>query len=327
MKTNRRTFFYSLAAISLCTGLQMPTHAQPSYPAKPISLVYTFSPGGPGDALSRMLAESMGEILGQPIVVENRTGANGTIGVTSVARSAADGYTILLTTITTAVATPLVVKDTNLAPEKILAPIARISEAPLVLLAHPSVPADDFPTFLDWARKQSSGVDVASAGATLEVSNALLAKETGISIVNINYRGASQALQALIAGDVKVFFNPPSAAMTGFIEEGRVKVLGVTTAEPSPLVAEGVPIQNHLPGYVQDINFALWAPIGTPTDVLKKLESAVQQSLAKEDLVERIQTLGTTAKFGSAEEVAEITRREVRNFNTAIETAGVKFGG
>jgi tripartite-type tricarboxylate transporter receptor subunit TctC len=321
MKLVRRAILVAIPLLSLVSLSQ----AQP-FPNKPVKIIYTYAPGGVGDALTRVLALSMGNALGQPVVVENRTGGSGTVGVLAGARAPADGYTLMLTTITTVVQTPLVTKDASFDPVKAMSPIANLSVTPLVLLAHPSVPASDFPGFVEWARMQTAGVDVAVAGPTLEVATALLSRETKLKLVNIPYRGGAPALQALLAGDVKMFFNPPSAAMMEFIRTGKVKVLGVTSAQASPLISGGVPISKFVPGYIQDINFALWAPAGTPQEVVAKLGEAVKKALAEPGMAEKFHNMGTTLNPGSAEEVVRITQREAQNIKTILETTPVKFG-
>ena len=217
-------------------------------------------------------------------------------------------------------------KDSGFDPVTAMTPIANLSVTPLVLLAHPSVPASDFPSFVEWARKQPQGVDMAVAGPTLEVATALLAKEAKVKIVNINYRGGAPALQALLAGDVKIFYNTPSAQMSEFIKQGRVKVLGVTSAEPSPLIPGGVPISQFLPGYVQDINFAIWAPAGTPAEAVSRLSDAVRTATAEAGMAEKFHNMGTTLKPAAGDEVTRIARREAANIKTIMATTTVKFG-
>ena len=312
--------------LSACILGLSPFALAQAFPNRPLKIIYTYAPGGTGDGLTRALAEGMSKALGQPVAVENRTGAQGTIGILAGARSAPDGYTMMLTTITTMVQTPLVTKDANFDPVKAMTPIANLSVTPLVLLAHPSVPADDFPGFVEWARKLPSGVDMAVSGPTLEVATALLAKETKLKIVNINYRGSALALQALLAGDVKIFFNTPSAQMSEFIRLGKVKVLGVTSALTSPLIPGSIPINKFVPGYIQDINFALWAPAGTPAETINKLSDAVKKALSEPGMSERFHGMGTTLAPAGGDEVIRITQREAQNIKTIMETTTVKFG-
>ena len=148
MTLNRRTLLAATCALALAPSV----HAQ-AYPDRPVKLIFTYAAGGGGDALTRLLAQHMSPTLGQPVVVENRTGASGGVGTMAVARSPADGYTLLLTTVTTVVQIPMVMRDKEFDPVKSLTPIANISSQPLVLVAHPSVPADNFPAFVEWSRR------------------------------------------------------------------------------------------------------------------------------------------------------------------------------
>lgn len=321
MKFIRRSLLVAASLLALAPL----AHSQ-AFPNKPLKIIFTYAPGGSGDALTRALAESMSKTLGQPVLVENRTGAQGTVGVLAGARAPADGYTMMVTTITTMVLTPLVTKDASFDPVTAMTPIANVAVTPMVLLGHPSIPANDFPSFVEWAKKQPQGVDMAVSGPTLEVATALLAKEMKLKIVNINYRGSAPALQALLAGDVKIFYTAPSAQMTEFIKQGKVKVLGVTSAEPSPLIPGSVPISKFVPGYVQDINFAIWAPAGTPADVVAKLRDAVLKAAAEPGMAEKFHNMGTTLKAAGGEEVTRIAKREAQNIKTIMETTTVKFG-
>ena len=144
-------FRRSLLAAASLLALAPLAHAQ-GFPNKPLKIVYTYAPGGTGDVIARTLASTMGEQLGQPVVVENKTGGSGAVGTLAVKQSPADGYTLLVTTITTVVQVPLVTKDTSFDPVKSLTPIANVAMAPLVLLVHQSVPANDYESFLAWAK-------------------------------------------------------------------------------------------------------------------------------------------------------------------------------
>ena len=319
MNNTRRT----LLAATLF-GLASISHGQ-QFPIKPIKIVYTYAPGGTGDIIARTLATSLGNLMGQSVVVENKTGASGAVGTMAVRQAAPDGYTLLVTTITTVVQAPMVTKDPSFDPLKSLTPIANLAMTPLVLLVHQSVPANDFESFVAWAKTQPKGVDIAVAGPTLEVATALLAKEAKLNLVNIPYRGSGPALQALLAGDTKVMFQPPSSAMNEFIKQGKVKVIGVTTALPNAAVPGGVPISKFVPGYVQDINFALWAAPGTPRDVVAKLSETVRKALAETGMAEKFIDFGVPLAVGGPEEVVRITVREATNIKRIMETTAIKF--
>ncbi|MGE0098017.1 MAG: Bug family tripartite tricarboxylate transporter substrate binding protein [Hydrogenophaga sp.] len=298
-----------------------------AFPNRPIKLIYNFAPGGPGDAISRYLAQQMGAILGQPMVVDNRTGAGGAVGILAAARAPADGYTLLYSTVTGLVQVPLVTKDEGFDPFASLTPVMGVGVTPLAILAHPSVPANDIPGFLDWARQQPKGVDVAGAGPIIEVTTALLAREARLNLVYIGYRGAAPAVQAVLAGDVKLYLNVPSSLTAEHIKAGRLKVIGVTSAEPSSLFPGGEPISKHVPGFVQEINFALYAPAGTPADVVGKLREALQKVLTEPGIAERFHLQGLSLKPIGPTEVSKVARREDTSIRKILETTPVKFGG
>ena len=297
------------------------------YPNRPIKLVYNFAAGGPGDAISRYLAQQMGEILGQSIVVENRTGGGGSVGILAAARAPADGYTLLYSTVTGLVQVPLVTKDEGFDPFTSLTPIVGVGVTPLAILAHPSVPADDVPSFLAWARQQPKGVDIAGAGPIIEVATALLAREAKLNLVYIGYRGAAPAVQAVLAGDVKLYFNTPSALTAEHLKAGRLKVIGVTSAEPSSLFPGGEAISKHVPGFLQEINFALYAPAGLPPEVTAQLGAAAQKVLAEPGVAERFHAQGLSLKPIGPDEVLRVARREDASIRTILATTSVKFGG
>ncbi|MDI1239999.1 MAG: tripartite tricarboxylate transporter substrate binding protein [Polaromonas sp.] len=314
-------------AATLLTGLAGAVMAQSSYPSRPIKIIYTFAPGGTGDIIARTLANSLTEILGQSVVVENRTGASGAIGIQAVARSPGDGYTLLVTTATTVVQAPMVLKESGFDPINTLVPLANLAMTPLVLIANEKVPANDFPSFAAWAKKQPDGVNVAVAGPTLEVATALLARDAKLKFTNVNYRGQAPALQAVLAGEVNVFFCPPSTAMTEFIKQGKLKVIGVTSADPSPAVPGGVPISRFVPNYVQDINFAAWSSPGTPPEVANRLRAAIKKGMSQPGMAEKFLAFSVPLALGEAADVTRILKREDGNIRKIMETVPIRFGG
>jgi tripartite-type tricarboxylate transporter receptor subunit TctC len=320
MTSLRRAFLLAAA----CLAATPFAHAQP-FPTKPIKIVYTYAPGGTGDVIARTLASSMGELLGQAVVVENKTGASGAVGTMAVRQAPPDGYTLLVTTITTVVQAPMVTKDATFDPVKGLTPIANLAMAPLVLLVHQSVPATDYESFVAWAKQQPKGVDIAVAGPTLEVATALLARDAKLNLVNVPYRGSGPALQSVLAGDTKVIFQPPSVQMMEFIKQGKLKVIGVTSAQPSPAVPGAVPLSKFVPGYVQDINFAVWGPPGMPADVAAKLTDTVRKGLAAPGMAEKFIAFSVPLALAGPEDVTRITVREATNIKKIMETTPIRF--
>jgi tripartite-type tricarboxylate transporter receptor subunit TctC len=319
---NRRHIVATASLMALA-----PLSRAQTFPNRPIKLIYNFAPGGPGDAISRYLAQQMGVILGQSIVVENKTGAGGAVGFLAAARAPADGYTLLYSTVTGLVQVPLVTKDEGFDPFASLVPVMGVGATPLAILAHPSVPANDVPSFLEWARQQPKGVDVAGAGPIIELTTALLAREARLNLVYIGYRGAAPAVQAVLAGDVKLYLNVPSSLTAEHIKAGRLKVIGVTSNEPSSLFPGGQPISKYVPGFLQEIDFAMFAPAGTPADAVTKLREALQKVLMEPGIAERFHAQGLSLKPIGAAEVSRVARREDASIRKILETTPVKFGG
>lgn len=323
MKSNRRDFLLASGALALVPGAR----AQ-AFPNRPLKMVYTYAPGGVGDALARLTAASMSQHLGQQVVVENRSGASGSIGVQAVWRAAPDGYTIVMTTITTVVQYPLITKDTSFDPVGALIPLGNLAMNPLCLLVHPSVPVTDFPSFVEWARKESSGVDVAVSGPTLEVATALLAHGANLKFNTIRYRGGAPALQAVLGGEVKVWFESVNSTMLANAREGRLRLVAVSSKDVFPLLPDVPPIARYLPGYVQDINFALWAPPGTPPDVVARLKDAITKAAAEPDMKDKIMRNGVMQSAGGADHVTQVTQREAASIKKAMELVpSISYGG
>ncbi|MCW5654169.1 tripartite tricarboxylate transporter substrate binding protein [Hydrogenophaga sp.] len=323
MTWNRRDLLLASGALALAPALR----AQ-SFPSRPLKMIYTYAPGGVGDALARMTAASMGNYLGQQVVVENRTGASGSIGVQAGWRAAPDGYTMVMTTITTVVQYPLVTKDNSFDPATSLVPLANLAMNPLCLLVHPSLPVTDFPSFVAWAQQQSGGVDVAVSGPTLEVATALLAHGAKLKFNTIRYRGGAPALQAVLGGEVKVWFESINGAMLANAREGKLRLIAVTSQEAFSLLPDVPPIARFLPGYVQDINFALWAPPGTPAEIVASLKDAIAKAAAEPDMKDKIAKNGVVQAAEGGEYVTRVTRREAAAIKRAMELVpSISYGG
>lgn len=320
MKLTRRA---ALLGVAACMA---PLARAQSYPNRAVKVIYNFAAGGTGDALARYVAQQMGAILGQQYVVENRTGAGGAVGILAGARAPADGYTLLITTITTVAQTPYLTRDASFDPVRAMTAIGNMAASPMMLLAHPSVPAHDFPSFLEWARKQPDGVNIGSAGPTLEMVMAYLSRELKVKLVNVSYRGQAPALLAALAGEVQMFAGTASSTTAEFIKLGKLKVIGVTTAQPTPVVPGGVPIARFVPGFVQDINFAMWTPAGTPGDVRARLTDALMRVMAEPGMDERLLGYGLAKAVGGPQDVVRITERERDYIRKVLETTPVKFG-
>ena len=298
-----------------------------SWPARPIRLILNFPPGGPTDVVSRYLAEKLSPLLGQPIVVDNRSGGAGAIGILAAANSAPDGYTFLYTATTGLVQVPLITKDASFDPLRNIVPVAGVGTTPIALFAHESLPASDFPGFVEWARRQQGGVDIGGGGPIIEIATAVLSRETGLKLVYVPYRGTAPVVQAALSGEIKAFFSTPSPTIADFIKTGRLKALGVTSAQPSRLVPGAEPIGRYVSGYQQDLTYAIFAPAGIPSDVATKVAAAVSQVLSAPGESERFLGFGLNLNALPAAEVNRIAARDAETIRKTLETTRIKLGG
>ncbi len=320
----RRTLLLATTA-GICNPFTPPARAG-AYPGGPIKVIYNFAPGGPGDAALRYLADAAAARLGQQVLVDNRSGGNGTIGILAAARAPADGSTLLFTTLSGIVQLPYLTGDKSFDPPTALQPLAAVGVAPLVILAHPSVPAGDFRSFVEWARAEKAPVQIAGAGAIIELTIARLMQDTGMRLEFIPYRGSAPAAQAVVAGEVKFYLMPPSGMTNEMVKAGRLKAIAVSSAAASALAPGVSPIAATVPGFVQEVLYGLWAPAGTPPEVVTRLGPVLREVLATPGATEKLFSFGIDARFGSADEVARATRREADTIKRILATTPVKFG-
>ena len=320
LQVRRRRLVIGAALLTAC-GLSRAA----GYPTGTVRIIYNFAAGGPGDAAARYLAEQLAPRVGQQVIIENRTGGSGSIGILGAARSPADGYTLLFTTLPGVIQLPYFA-DKTFDPVKSRQPIAVVGSSPLVILAHPSVPASDFMSFVEWAKAQPSSVQIAGAGPIIELAIARLSRETGLKLEFIPYRGSAPAVQAVVGGEVKFYFMPPSAMTAEFVKLGKLKVIGTTSAEPSPLVPGGQPIAKVVPGYVQAVDYCLWAPAGAPPEVLAALGPALKEVLARPATAERLLSFGIEPRNGGPDDVTALTVRKSESIRKILATTPIKFG-
>ncbi len=311
----------AVAGFSFCAAAQ----AQ-GFPAKPIRIVVPYPAGGTTDLMARALQEPIQKTLGQPVIVDNKPGAAGAIGAREVARSLADGYTLLFSNNGPSSTTPLLVKDAGYDGLKDFAPVSLVSTAPLFVVVNAAVPSNDLKSFIDYARSQPNGLEYASAGigSLGHLASELFARMAGIKMIHIPYKGQAPTSNAVMTGEVKVLITTSSSAMNGYITAGKLKLLGVSTPEPSPL-APGAPIVSSvLPGYKVEIWFGLLAPAGTPAEVVSKLNDAVSKAVALPDLQQRFVNFGVIATAGSPKRLGDLIADEVPRWTQIVREANIR---
>lgn len=279
----------AMLAVALA-GFTASASAQ-TYPSRPITLIEPFAAGGPSDAVARVAAQAMSQALGQSVVVENITGAAGTIAATRLARAAPDGYTIGVATWSTHVVSP-VVYQTSYNVFKDFAPVALLTETPLVLVASKKIPADDLHGLIAWLKANPNGAFQGVAGGTDQVIGFLFQKRTGTKFQTVPYRGLALAMQDLVGGRIQLLFDQPSDVLPQ-IRAGTVRAYAVL-AKRRLTIAPDIPTVDEagLSGLYLTPWQSIWAPRGTPKAVIAKLNAAAVAALAKPEVRKRLADLG-----------------------------------
>lgn len=317
-----RWFTWLIAAMALV--MAWPASAQ-SYPSGPLRIVVPFPPGGGTDILSRLLAQKLNEAWGQSVIVDNRAGAGGTLGTALVAKATGDGHTILVMPAGYAAHASLY-KSLPYDPARDLAPVSRLASGPLVLVVHPSVPVKSIKEFVALARKRAGEINFGSAGSgTLpHLSAELFNSMSGIKMVHIPYKGAGAAVTDLLAGRVPVYFMNILQSLS-LIKAGKLRALGVTTPERTPIAPEIPSIaESGLKEYDMTNWYGMLVPASTPREVVVKLNAEVVRILQLPELKNRMSQDGMTVVASTPEDFREFLTREMVKYARVIETAGIK---
>jgi tripartite-type tricarboxylate transporter receptor subunit TctC len=298
--------------------------AQGNWPTKPIRLVVTFPPGGSSDASARIVAPRLAERLGQPVVVDNRPGAGGGVGLDLVAKAPADGYTIVLASAGGLTANPSLYKQLPYDPTRDFAPITLFGSSPFVLLASPSLPIANVGDLLKLAKSQPGHLSYASGGngTAMHLSGELLKSMGHVSIVHIPYRGSGPALIAVMGGETQLAIADITTAAAQ-IKSGRVKAVGVLGKERSPL-APDIPSLNEsgLPGYDAAGWFGILAPAATPAPIVQRLNAEITAVLRSPEVRERFAAAGLEPLPSTPEEMSALMKSEAVKWARVIRESG-----
>ena len=274
-----------------------------AWPAKPIRMVVPFPVGGGSDSTARILSQRLQDRLKQQIIVENRTGAGGAIGTEFAARAAPDGYTILLGSASEIVMLPAVASKLSFDPLKDFVAIARVADVPLLLVTHPALPVKSTRDLIELARKRPGDINYGSAGngSTSHLSMALFNSVTGTNMVHVPYKGSVQATTDLVGGMLQAGTNTMPAALP-FVKSGRLRVLAITTPRRSPLLPEVPTVsESGVPGYEVTLWTGVFAPTGTPKEIVAQYGREIEASLAQPEAREALAKLGSEANFSPLE--------------------------
>jgi tripartite-type tricarboxylate transporter receptor subunit TctC len=311
--------------VALIAHLPVLQSAQ-AFPDRPIKLVVASPAGGPPDVMARLLSDKMAAILGQPLIVENRGGAGGTIGARSVATAEPDGYTLLMGSTSTLLIAPATYKSAGYHAGT-FAPVARIADSSEVLATHPSVPARSVAELIGLAKARPGALNYGSAGiGTLpHLEGELLKARAQIDMNHVPYRGGGQALTGLLGGEVQVLFSTLTQ-MLPHIRDGRVQGLAVTSAARSKL-APDLPtmVENGFDQFIMTSITAMVAPPGTPIDIRWRLNDAVTRALASEEVERSLSRMGGEARPASPEELASYLAAEQQRWARIIEATRISI--
>ena len=299
--------------------------AQSSWPAKPIRLISPFPPGAVVDTLCRTLAVPLGEALGQSVLVENRPGAGGNIGMEIVAKAPADGYTIGMGGIAQHAINPSVYASMPFDPVRDFAPIIFVARNINVLVVHPSLPAHDVRELIAYARANPGKLSFGSAGAgtSQHLAGELFKQLAGVDMTHVPYKGAGPAVTDLLAGQIPLMFVDISAVL-GHVRAGKLRALGVTSRNRTPLLDVPTIAEQGLPGFEVNAWFGLLAPAGTPREVVARLNAETAKVLRSGATLERLQGLGLSVDPGTPEDFAALIASELARWGSIARAAKIR---
>jgi tripartite-type tricarboxylate transporter receptor subunit TctC len=315
----RSTMAAMLCASSVCT-------AQTTYPNKPIRLIVGFAPGGGTDILARALGQPLSEMLGQQVTIDNRAGAGGIIATELGAKAAADGYTLLVGSSAGFAINPNLMAKLPYDPVKDFSPVGMFATLSYVVDVHPSLPAKTLKDLLALARAKPGAINYGSAGQGSSTHLAIeqFAQMAGVKLTHIPYKGNTPAMTALMSGEVAMVFDPVLTSAP-LVKSGRVRALGVTTAQRSALMPD-VPTVSEagIPGYESGNWFGVFAPAGTPREIIERLNAAINKTMIRPDMKAKLASQGADALTGSPADLAALVQRELAKFAAIIKAANVR---
>ena len=323
--TARELFSSCILSVATFALFASPGWTQ-QYPTKPVRMIVPISAGGTGDTLARVLAERLAENFRQQVVVENRPGANGIIGTEAVVKAAPDGHTLLLASTGNIAINPgLYGAQLPFDPERDLAPVTQVANTSYVLIVHPSLPAKTVKELITLAKARPGQLDYVSPGngSSAHLNTALFASMAGIRINPIVYRGSTPGRVALVAGEVPIYIDGMIPALP-LIQTGRVRALGVTSAQRSSILPDVPAIAEFVPGYVGYVWYGVFAPAATPKDVIARLHSAIVTALKNPELRARLAGQGAEVVGNSPAEFSAYIRAEIVKWTKVIKDSGAK---
>lgn len=326
MKATPRHWRAIALAIGMTTfvGFAQDTSAQSAFPSKNVVIILPYTAGGSTDVIARAMAQRLGEMWGKNVIVENRPGASGMIGAEMAAKAAPDGYTLLSTT-SSYPATASTRAKLPFDPAKAIVPVAMFGRAPMLLAVHPSVPARSVKELVALAKKNPGKLNYGSSGTggNNHFSGALFAAAAGVKMVHVPYKGIANAVTALASGEIEVVISSNSALLP-MIQTNRVRILGVTTLEPSPLFPKLPSIaQSGVPGYSYELWWGLFAPANISKDLMATINGAVNKVLSTPEMKKFLDNQGVQPWPLNPQQLDGLLVKEIERYRKMAQIAGI----
>jgi tripartite-type tricarboxylate transporter receptor subunit TctC len=322
-----RALLVAVVTLSGAAGAQpTSTGSGQAYPSKPIRFVVPYPAGGPLDTVARLLGQKVAESAGQPVVIDNKPGAGGNIGADSVAKSAPDGYTILMGAVATHAINPTLYASMPYDAIRDFAPVTQVASTPNVLVVNPSVPAASVRDFIAYAKANPGKLNFGSGstGSAGHLAGELFKTMAGVDMTHVPYKGAAPAMNDLIGGQIQLMFDNLASSLAQ-VRAGRIKALAVTTSKRSALAPELPTIaESGLPGFDISTWFGIFVPANTPREAVDRLHAEFTRALAAPDVREKMLNLGAEPVGSRPEEFAAYIRSESDKYARVIKASGAK---
>jgi tripartite-type tricarboxylate transporter receptor subunit TctC len=317
--------FRTILAVAALAAIAGAASAQ-TYPNKPIRIIVPYAAGGTSDILARQIGPKMTEAWGQPVIVENKPGANGNVGADFVAKSAPDGYTMLLADIGALCISPSVFPQLPFDPTKDFSPIVMVSYSPHVLAVHPSVPVNSVQELISYAKANPGKLNfaISGIGGAPHLAGIEFAQRTGVNWTYIPYKGGSQAVADVVAGQANVLFNGMLATWPS-VTGGRLKALAISSSKRVPSAASTPIVAETLPGFETGSFQGVVAAAGTPRELVAKLNAEFARVLGAQDFKERLAAQGTEVRTDTPESFGAFIRNETTRWAKVVKESGAKF--
>jgi tripartite-type tricarboxylate transporter receptor subunit TctC len=297
----------------------------PAFAQTPIHLVVPYTAGGTADVLARIVATPLAAALGQPIVVDNQPGAAGTIAASFVSRAKPDGQTLLMTNTGPSAIAPAINKKVSYDPVKDFVAISLVARSPLLLVVNPALDVKDLRSFIAYAKANPDSIDYSSPGigSFTHLATERFAQAAAIRLVHVPYKGQAPAVTAVVAGEVKMSLTSPSTLMFEMVRAGKLRLLGVTTREPSKLAPGAIPIAQVLANFETQFWFGILAPAKTSPALVARLHNAIDKVLADPATAKQMEATGSEVAMGPADQFQQLLGTEVKVWADVVQTAKI----